>query len=538
MSDDKKNSEDDGAGEPSQAQNNAIPEVEAEIVEDPAMREGDLLKETGSDSEASESSSGDTLDDAVEAAASPAKSRTPGVAIFAVFAALSLAILGYWLLQVRTDGAAASSNTPAEVQGQSQIEQPSIAENANEPSVDVSAEQENGEAGAAEIDQMEPVSVATVSEKITNNAVGNLQPETSVVNEAPSFQLPEVTVEDLQIEDAPLTEQLAQSDVSESAPALGNEQVLDEPAPLPAEGEAAENLGQAPVEPEPRLSVDTAMDTDAVAEAGSEAAVITDDAPVEVAVIVSETEQRPDNNLESLSEDYTLEIERLSTDLETEREKNAALEAEMAALRENFGETNASREAEADAALAMLRAELETAQRELATRPEAANAATTAFTQLTEAVETGAPFARELDAVAVFTPDAGALSSLRSRAAEGAPTRQELKTHFREAARKALAAAGQDEAEGVIGNLEARMKSLISVRPAEPQPGNSPRAVMSRIEDAVRRDAFSLALSQVADLPEPAQLELQDWAASARAHEDIKRALTALNGALLAQAVR
>lgn len=539
MSDDKKNSEEAGAEGPSSAQNNAIPEVEAEIVEDPAMREGDLLKEAAPDSEASEGASDDALDDTVKAAAPPVRSRTPGVAIFVVFAVLSLAVLGFWLWQVRTGGAPASSNTPAEIQGQSRSEPLPTAGSVDEPSVEITTEQETGQAGATEADQLEPVSVATAPEKITNDAAANIEPETSIVDEAPSSQLPDVAVEGLQIEDAPLTEQLAEVGVNEDAAALGDEQIPDVTTQLPDEASPVEDgttegLGRDSAEPEAEISVASARDNEVVAETGSDNENATENVPVEVAAAVNTTEQLP----ETLSEDYTLEIERLSTDLEAEREKNAAHEAEMAALRERFDETNVSREAEADAALAVLRTELETAQRALATRPEAASAATTAFIQLTDAVEAGGPFVTELDAVAAFASDDATLEPLRSRAGDGVSTRQELKVSFREAARKALAAAGQDEAEGVMGNLEARMKSLISVRPSEPQQGNSPRAVMSRIEDAVRRDAFTLALSQIADLPAPAQLELQDWTADARVYEDMKRALTALNGALLAQAVR
>lgn len=493
----------------------AVPEVEAEIVDDPAAPQGDLLKDELSGDDAA--SGGDAREGSAHEGRvqtpPPAKPRTPGVAIFAVFAAGALAVFAYWLWQTRDSGAATAS---ASVSARPDAQEPP-ASDSPEPSVDDASER----AGAAEVESGDPPETPPVENQDVVEGQGEA-PRQALSGQTPSEQF------------VPAMQEVAQSEAGEGAstpdeggmaPGDGVEPLADDPLAQGEDGGGGlQETLPAGAPPE-----------EAFAEAR-------DDAPDAEASVADEAVEggastAAARELETLREGFAREIEALAAALGAEREKSAALEAEMAVMRASFDETLRAREAAADAALSSLRGELATARRALAP-PEAAGEAAEALARLGRAVEAGGAFTSELEAVAGFTADEEVLAPLRRQAVEGAPTRRELKARFAEAAREALAAADQEEAEGFIGNLEARVKSLVSIRPATPRLGDSPRAVMSRIEDAVRRDAYGLALSGLAELPEPAQAELEDWAAEARIHEEVRTALTALNGAVLAQAAR
>ena len=520
----------------------AVPEVEAEIVDDPAAPQGDLLKDELSGDDAA--SGGDAREGSAHEGGAqtppPAKPRTPGVAIFAVFAAGALAVFAYWLWQTRDSGAATAS---ASVSARPDAQEPP-ASDSPEPSVDDASER----AGAAEVESGDPPETPPVENQDVVEGQGEA-PRQALSGQTPSEQF------------VPAMQEVAQSEAGEGAstpdeggiaPGDGVEPLADDPLAQSEDGgEGLQETLPAGAPPEEAFAEarDDAPGAEAsVADEGVEGGASTasaDAAPAGIAAIDEAADSvagpvgsdAAARELETLREGFAREIEALAAALGAEREKSAALEAEMAVMRASFDETLRAREAAADAALSSLRGELATARRALAP-PDAAGEAAEALARLGRAVEAGGAFTSELEAVAGFTADEEALASLRRRAAEGAPTRRELKARFAEAAREALAAADQEEAEGFIGNLEARVKSLVSIRPATPRLGDSPRAVMSRIEDAVRRDAYGLALSGLAGLPEPAQAELEDWAAEARIHEEVRTALTALNGAVLAQAAR
>lgn len=526
------------------SEKDAVPEVEAEIVPDLSSPQGDLLKDDSPEGEASGKNGaighdGVGHDGAGEGAnegtneVNGAKPRTPGVAIFAVFAACALAVLAYWLWQSRDGGAVAA---PAPMDG------------ADKPSVDeASADEAAIEDAAAAAEPGEQSSSATSA---VSGQAAPTETEGGAFPESPSADRSEAAAE--------------AHEAAEGGPDSENAALTDDATDLARAGPEEGGQGEAPEAPSSGLRkqddaladagadtpstegapADGAVETGAlpenpVSETAAELAVVenpAEDAAVDAAVAAAQAAFAEE--LDAVRNGFAREIDRLTADLGAEREKTAALQAEMTAMRAEFEEASRAREASAQATIASLRAELATARRALETPPEAAGEAARALARLGAAIEAGRAFEAELDAVAAFTNDENAHAPLRARAAEGAPTRRELKSRFSKAARAALAAASQGEAEGMIGNLEARLQHIISIRPAAPVPGDSPRAVMSRIEDAVRRDAYALALSEIDALPQSAQAALEDWADEARIYEEVRTALAALNGAVLAQAAR
>ena len=464
----------------------AIPEVEAEIVE-PSEPKSDYI-ENEETAVAGES--------AADAQTSPkARALTPGLVLFIVFAVLALGAFGYWMWQGRSAAPAAAETAASTGDGAAgaavgaiELTAPTLA---RPPAA-------NGQPGPDAADKIENASIAAIE------APAGVAPADEAGEAERSLGDADRIARAASDQADPGEAGSSQSDASEAA-AIEKNAIDEEIATVPAQLSA----GQA-----------------------------ADDAPLGDAGIAPEVEKLT-NDAGELKPDENVEMRRLAAALALEQEKTAALEAEMLAMRERYENALRLRDEEAAQRLASLRLEAEALRREARARAGlGSGAAAEALAALTAAVHAGGAYEAELDALARYSADAPALSALRVRAATGVATRQELTKAFREAARKALAAAGQGEAEGVFDNLSARAKSLISVRPAYPQAGDAPAAVISRIEDAVERGAFETALIQLDLLPPPAQAELSVWAGSARAHAEVSAALVALNSALLTQAAR
>ena len=81
----------------------------------------------------------------------------------------------------------------------------------------------------------------------------------------------------------------------------------------------------------------------------------------------------------------------------------------------------------------------------------------------------------------------------------------------------------------------ARLQNLVSVRPATPQEGDTPRAIISRAEYAVERDNFADALTELDRLPDAAKTAMAEWVNAAQARLDAANAIDDINRVLLSQ---
>lgn len=197
----------------------------------------------------------------------------------------------------------------------------------------------------------------------------------------------------------------------------------------------------------------------------------------------------------------------------------AAYDRELQALREMFaGELAKVEAAQADAA--GLQAQAAEAERAAAGRAALSTVAT--------ALDTGAPFAEALDALAgatgVTIPEA-----LTARAVEGVPTLSALQADFASVARDAIDADIRARVEdGSVSRAQAFLQTQLGTRSLEPKEGDTADAVLSRTEAALKTGDLQSALAELDALPDAAVPAMADWRAQAEARAGALAASAAL----------
>lgn len=200
----------------------------------------------------------------------------------------------------------------------------------------------------------------------------------------------------------------------------------------------------------------------------------------------------------------------------------AAYEAEMTKLREAVAAHRSEIEKMAEDARAM-----EAAAREEALKSQGA----ALLTDVTLAVNSGSPFVSELSSL-----EAGGASipaELKELADDGVPTLTALMESYPDAARAALRAIRQEAAgEGGQSGVLAFLQDQLGVRSVAPKDGDSPDAVLSRTEAALKSGDLSDALDGLNALPSAGQVEMADWAVLATRRLAALDALAALKQSL------
>ena len=226
-------------------------------------------------------------------------------------------------------------------------------------------------------------------------------------------------------------------------------------------------------------------------------------------------EQRADmESRRSDIEELTSRIETLTTNLEAQ---NATI-AEQRETLDNQSDTLAALQEEAEA-------------EEQAARDSArATLQQAALNRVTTALETGSPFA---DALADLRDTGVEVPAALDDVAEtGVPTRTELTQSFPNAARAALSRVrdAQDNPGAIeIGDF---FRSQLGMRSLVPREGDSPDAILSRAEAALRDGRIGEALAEIESLPEEARAELDGWVARATQRQEALSAADALSGRL------
>lgn len=211
-----------------------------------------------------------------------------------------------------------------------------------------------------------------------------------------------------------------------------------------------------------------------------------------------------------------------------------ALKAELAAIPRESGvaqELEAMKAAaEAERAAAEARAEALRAEAE-SMRARAEAAARAAIGQgvvlrVQAALDTGGPF----DVALTDLGTAGiAVPPELAAHAEGVPTLAELQAGFADAARAALAATAKPgEGAALADRVTGFLKAQTGLRSTAPREGDSPDAVLSRAEAALRAGDLPATLAELDTLPPEATAALAEWRALADTRAAAAAALAAL----------
>ncbi|OHV83392.1 COG4223 family protein [Ensifer sp. LCM 4579] len=129
-----------------------------------------------------------------------------------------------------------------------------------------------------------------------------------------------------------------------------------------------------------------------------------------------------------------------------------------------------------------------------------------AVTALKTAIDRGGPFLAELDQLRSVAPEDETVKELADDAPTGVATRTQLRTEFPAAASAMLDALVQpDPDEGIFDRLVSSAMSGIRVRPVGSVEGDTPEAVIARIEDKLDNGDLKGASLEWANLPEAAK---------------------------------
>jgi hypothetical protein len=177
----------------------------------------------------------------------------------------------------------------------------------------------------------------------------------------------------------------------------------------------------------------------------------------------------------------------------------AALQTEIDAANSKAG-TAETTIAALEADIAALRTDLEAAAAEPEPVPPETAALPLVASGLESAFATGRPFATELASLAVDQPDIAVDDTLKLRAGTGLTRPDLLDRQFAAAVPQMLTARPATDA-GWQQNAGDWIASLLAIRPAGEIEGDTPDAVVSRLEGAMSRHDYAGAAALFAELP-------------------------------------
>ncbi|MDR7030255.1 mitofilin family membrane protein [Rhizobium rosettiformans] len=136
-----------------------------------------------------------------------------------------------------------------------------------------------------------------------------------------------------------------------------------------------------------------------------------------------------------------------------------------------------------------------------------------ALSGLKTAIDRGGPFLSELDALKSVSPEDPAVAALTPLASNGVPSRSDLVRDFNQVADEILSAINQPEAgEGWTDRLLASARSLVKVRPVGNVEGETPEAIVARVENKLQNGDLKGAALEWETLPEAGKQASSDFA--------------------------
>lgn len=120
---------------------------------------------------------------------------------------------------------------------------------------------------------------------------------------------------------------------------------------------------------------------------------------------------------------------------------------------------------------------------------------------LETAITNGRPFAAELAGIKTLLPDLAVPGPVEAAAAEGLPRPDAVVAQFTAAVPNVLAGRAAVSSGDMGEDALEWMKGLLALRPVGEVPGDTPEAIVSRLEAAVGRHDFKAAAGLLAQLP-------------------------------------
>jgi hypothetical protein len=159
-------------------------------------------------------------------------------------------------------------------------------------------------------------------------------------------------------------------------------------------------------------------------------------------------------------------------------------------------------------------------------------ALTMAVQNLRRAVADGKPFAAELKTLAALAPEPLEVSALEARRESGLANLGKLQRDFDAAAKTALDAAQPAGDGSFTGDLLAKARSLVRVRPTGEIPGDGPDAVLARAGHRLDNGDLPGAIRETDQLTGPAAAAMAPWLTEAKARAAADDALAKLEARL------
>jgi hypothetical protein len=150
---------------------------------------------------------------------------------------------------------------------------------------------------------------------------------------------------------------------------------------------------------------------------------------------------------------------------------------------------------------------------------------------LNTAVERGVPYRREFAALDAASAGAAMVDALKPFADTGVPSAATLSRELAAAMPEALKSAEVPTSSGgFFDRLQSNAERLVRIRPIaqQPQPGDEPPAILSRIETKSAGGDIAGALAEAAKLPAAVRAPLEPWIKRAAAREAALAAAAAL----------
>jgi hypothetical protein len=145
----------------------------------------------------------------------------------------------------------------------------------------------------------------------------------------------------------------------------------------------------------------------------------------------------------------------------------------------------------------------------------------------------GDAFSDELAILAQLGVDGAAIDALDEVAVTGVSSRAELAAAFGETAEAILTATAETDPEaGFWDRLWDNARGIVTVTPTVPVEGDTPAAILSRMQAAVDAGDLDTALEERLGLPEAGLAASAEWAADADARIALDAAVAELGAAV------